>query len=114
MSDTRKRAQWIGGACLLVALALVAVRAPWAGAEPAASADAPSCGAGSKGSVDAQVQTLMSETMRDLSQQQAAGAADDSGWVVLNNRGYNYGPAPGPQFDALFGDVAANPNGDAR
>ena len=42
------------------------------------------------------------------------GAADDSGGVVLNNRGYNYGPAPGPQLDALLGDAAANPSDDAR
>lgn len=117
MNAQSKRAQWIGAACLAAVLALVLAREPWARAgEPpgAATPDAPQCG-GNRGSVDTQVQQLMAGEMEGLRAEQGqAGQDDSSGWVVLNNRGYNYGPAAGPQFDALFGDALANPNGDAR
>jgi hypothetical protein len=116
MGDARsRRAQWIGGACLLAVAGLVAVRGTSAGESTAPAPDAPQCGASAEASVDAQVDVLMSRAMQDLREQrEAAGLPAESDWVVLNNRGFNYGPPPGPRFDALLRDTSVNPSKDAR
>jgi len=98
---TNAHALRIGTACLLAVLALLATRAPWASANApqgdATSADADQCGP----SGDVTLDTAMSEAMEQIRQTRGrAGAEAESEYVVLNNRGYNYGPPPGVRFDA--------------
>lgn len=94
---TNTRALRIGGACLLAVLALLVVRAPWASAgsgDPAADAqpEAATCGDSALGNPVEAMQIAVAETMELTRREQAEAGLDPSAWVVLNNRGYNYGP----------------------
>lgn len=106
---TDVRARWLGGAFLLAtlgALVLLAARTPGASADAAGgTAEAPICDAGDAHAVDTngQIADVLQQTRIQLEQ----SGASDGETIVLNNRGYNYGPAPGVEFDALLGDVAA-------
>jgi len=87
----------ISAACLFAVLALVVARAHWAG-EPqaAAPAAASQCGGGSSPEAMA---AALEDAKEQARQEQAASGRDDSGWVVLNNRGYNYGAGPDVAVD---------------
>src|SRR5262245_42198161 len=86
------RAARIGAACLLAVLALLLARAPLASAGAPADLpqDAASCGP--RESPVAAMDAAVAEAMERTREEQGAAEADPSGWVVLNNRGYNYGP----------------------
>ncbi|HXK23926.1 MAG TPA: hypothetical protein VMS55_14755 [Myxococcota bacterium] len=88
----------IGAACLLAVIALLVARAHQAG-EPkteGAAAEASQCGGGSSPEA---MSAALEDAKEQARQQQGASGADDSGWVVLNNRGYNYGTGPDVAFD---------------
>jgi hypothetical protein len=95
---TNARARWLASACLLAVFGLLVARAPWASAGAAdAGAQAPdaaTCEGGPAAAVNAVtgMQIAVEETMQRMREEQAQVEADPSGWVVLNNRGYNYGP----------------------
>ncbi len=105
MSAANRR---ITAACLLAGVALLAAlaaRSPWASAQASepgqalASEDAAQCRAAAAPSADAEIVALMQQDLRAAQRQPAAPGSD---FVVLNNRGYNYGPPPGVRFDALL------------
>jgi len=86
----------ISAACLLAVLALVVARARWAGESQAAAPAAAQCGGGSSPeAMDAAVE----DAKEQARQERAASGQEDSDWVVLNNRGYNYGTAPDVRVD---------------
>jgi hypothetical protein len=87
----------ISAACLLAVLALVVARAHQAG-EPQGDtpAAASQCGGGSSPEA---MDAALADAKDQARQEQAASGQDDSGWVVLNNRGYNYGPGPDVRVD---------------
>jgi hypothetical protein len=87
----------ISAACLFAVLALVVARAHQAD-EPqdAAPAAASQCGGGSSPEA---MDAALADARDQARQEQAASGQDGSGWVVLNNRGYNYGPAPDVRVD---------------
>jgi hypothetical protein len=109
MSQADVRASWIAAAFLLLtlgSLVALAARAPSAAASDAQVAmqegltcqmDAPSEPLAP--SVDALMQQVIEQRVR-------SGEDQPGDYVVLNNRGYNYGPAPGIDFDALMRDLA--------
>jgi hypothetical protein len=104
MSDVASsRALRVGAACILGVLGLLAARAHFASADAAqpgatTAAESAQCGAAAGAEAfDATVAEAMEQVRRE---QAAAGPDADSGWVVLNNRGYNYGPPPAPRIDA--------------
>jgi len=105
MSRTTSRCFTAAGILAVAALlAGLAARPPWASAqagEAPGSADAAQCGPAEAPSADAEIAALMQQDLR-AAQQQAAGSLEGSGVVVLNNRGYNYGPPPGVRLDALL------------
>jgi hypothetical protein len=88
----------ISAVCLLAVLAIVVARAPWAGErqQGAAPAEASQCGAGSSPEA---MDAALADAQEQARQQLAASGQDDSGWVVLNNRGYNYGSGPDIRVD---------------
>jgi hypothetical protein len=87
----------ISAACLLAVLALVVARAPWAGEPQAgAPAEASQCGGGSSPEA---MDAALADAKDQARQQLAASGQGDSGWVVLNNRGYNYGAGPDIRVD---------------
>jgi hypothetical protein len=108
MSRTTSRritaAGLLAGAVLLAALA---ARPPWASAQASqadevpATEDAAQCGPAETPSPDAEILALMQQDLL-AAQQRPPGAVEGSDVVVLNNRGYNYGPPPGVRFDALL------------
>jgi hypothetical protein len=112
---TRTRALGIGAACLLAVFALLVMRAPWATAGAAADAagtpaEAATCGGSQLESPAEAMDIAVAETMEETRRKQAEAEADPSGWVVLNNRGYNYGPPHPVRIDPdifLQGDPAA-------
>lgn len=92
---TNTRALRIGAACLLAVFALLVMRAPWASAgagDPAdEQAEAATCGSGLENPA-AEMELTVAEIMEQTRREQAEAEVDPSAWVVLNNRGYNYGP----------------------
>jgi hypothetical protein len=118
MSRAMKRR--MGAASLVVGIALLAalaIRSPWASAQTAVedaqpSADAAQCGGGPAvfASPDTEILTLMQQDLANVQPETDPG----SDYVVLNNRGYNYGPPPGVRFDALIPAGEPNPNQGAR
>ena len=99
MDPTMKnaRAPWIGAACLLAVVAVLVARAPWASAGAAdevsqAQPEAAVCGGEAARNAVGAMQIAVEETMEQMRKEQAQAEADPSAWVVLNNRGYNYGP----------------------
>lgn len=90
-----------------ILLAVLAARPPWASAQASqagelpATQDAAQCGPSETPSADAEILALMQQDLL-AAQQRPPGPVGGSGAVVLNNRGYNYGPPPGVRFDALL------------
>ena len=103
---TNARALGIGAACLLAVFALLVMRAPWASAGGAdASAATPqeaaaTCGGAQLENPVEAMDIAVAEAMEETRRKQAETEADPSGWVVLNNRGYNYGPPHPVRIDA--------------
>jgi hypothetical protein len=100
------RARWIGGSFLLLTLTAVlvlAARSPSAAPAAVAQVEGLSCEMKS----DAQGPTVQELMEQVIQQRMRNGAGEDADFVVLNNRGYNYGPAPGVDFDSIMNDVAA-------
>ena len=102
---TEPRARWLGGAFLfatLAALVVLSSRAPGASAADAnAEGDAAMvCEATNSNPVDtnAEIADVMQEARIRLQQEAAA----DGETIVLNNRGYNYGPAHTVRFDSFL------------
>ena len=117
----RSAKQRIGAASVVAGLVLsaaLAVSSPWASAESGApveatSADAAQCGGPIElPSPDAEILELMQQDL-DAGRQQP-GATPESDYVVLNGRGYNYGPPPGVSFETLIRDLAPNADEGAR
>jgi hypothetical protein len=97
MSQNSNRvAMRISVACLCAVLALVVARAHWAGEPQNAAPAAASCGGGSSPEA---MEAALEDAKEQARQEQAASGQDDAGWVVLNNRGYNYGTAPDVRVD---------------
>jgi hypothetical protein len=74
--------------------------------EPAAAQEQAQCGSTARAPADPEVQAFLAELRREQLERAIAGAGD-SGIVVLNNRGYNYGPASGIELDAIRAEAAA-------
>jgi hypothetical protein len=91
---TKARAAQIGAACLLAVFALLVMRVSWAPADArhAASPEAAMCEGNRLASPAADMELTLAQMMERARQEHAEAAVDPSGWVVLNNRGYNYGP----------------------
>ena len=110
---THARASWVAAAGLLAVLALVVMRGTWASAgasEIGAAQEAATCGGSRLANPAAAMEIAVAEAMEETRRQQAEAAADPSAWVVLNNRGYNYGPPHPVRIDAdvfLEADPAA-------
>ena len=69
-------------------------------AEEAATAVAGQCSAGEPVSSDAETQSFLGELRREQLLRQAS-QGDRPAIVMLNNRGYNYGPAPSITLDQI-------------
>lgn len=66
----------------------------------------PQCSVGDPPSADAEAQALLTR----LRQEQMAGVAGGAeGLIVLNGRGYNYGPPPGIELDRIQAESAQTP-----
>jgi len=119
MSRTTRRrftaAGLLAGAVLGVALA---AKPPWASAQSSdasegmASEDAAQCGTTDALSADA----AMAQVQQDLLAAQQGQPESDEGsdYVVLNNRGYNYGPPPGIRIDSLLLELESKTSEGAR
>jgi hypothetical protein len=85
-------------ACAALAAAVIlAGTASWAG-DGAGSEPVGSCQAGAEmGDMNGQV----AEIIHQLVERERQNPREDSGLVVLNNRGYNYGPPPSVRFDPI-------------
>jgi len=84
-------------AAALAAAAVLAGTASWA-ADGAGSESVGSCQAGAEmGDMNGQV----AEIIHQLVERERQNPREDSGFVVLNNRGYNYGPPPSVRFDPI-------------
>jgi hypothetical protein len=121
MSRTTNRritaAALLAGAVLLAALA---ARPPWASAQSgeagevlASGDDVIQCEPAGAPSPDAEIVALMQQDLL-AAQQRPRGPSEGSDVVVLNNRGYNYGPPPGVRFDALLPGRGPNASESAR
>lgn len=100
----------LGGLALAGSLALLSpgvqlVRADDAAApaDSTASADGPMCEAGAVNGADQVAKYLqkIQQLQRERLAASPEAAADADDFVVLNNRGYNYGPAPATSPAAL-------------
>jgi hypothetical protein len=80
--------------------AALAIGTPWSSAvaEPLSSSEGSVCEAAEPQDVNAEAAELM---RRIVEAQAGQNPATESDFVVLNNRGYNYGPPPGVRFDPL-------------
>jgi hypothetical protein len=96
--------------CLAAALLLGSpgVRVVPALAEELVSAaePGPQCSARQAPAADAEVEALLAKLRQEL---MAGGAAGDDVPVVLNGRGYNYGPAPRIELDRIRAEDARTP-----
>jgi hypothetical protein len=96
----------------LVGLVVLAVSLPWGSKGRAAAGDAgqptQDPAALSCQQTDPQdTRAAISELMQDIKEQKARENPDaGSEWVVLNNRGYNYGPPPEVDIDPFVGPRA--------
>jgi hypothetical protein len=89
---------------LLLSPGVRAVRA--AGPEAAAPAAQSQCSATSRSPADPEVQAFIAELQREQLQRAATLPPGDGGIVVLNNRGYNYGPPAGIELDTIRAEAA--------
>jgi len=119
---SRTTSRWITAAGLLagvVVLAVLATRPPWASAQASeagevlVSEDAGQCGPDEAPSPDAEIAALIQQDLR-AAQQREPGPSEGTDVVVLNNRGYNYGPPPGVRFDALLPERGPKASESAR
>ena len=67
----------------------------------------PQCTADQPPSADAKVQALIARLRQEQMARIAAGA---DGLIVLNGRGYNYGPPPGIELDRIQAEGARVPS----
>jgi hypothetical protein len=107
---TKASAARIGAACLLAVFGLLVMRVGWApaGAADGASPEAATCEANRVANPAADMELTLAQMMERALLEHAEPAVDPSGWVVLNNRGYNYGPPHPVRIDPeLF--VEASP-----
>lgn len=110
--ETRTRALWITAACLgvaLVTLLAIAWRTPSAVADEAQAAQV--ADASCTGKLEPTAPAVEELMQQVIEQRERNGVVEGADFVVLNNRGYNYGPPPGVEFDSLLGDVAAESAG---
>lgn len=94
----------VGAGCIALA-AMLAIASPGVRAVRAEdTASAGTCSAGQPARLDAEVQVFLAELRRE--QQPRVGSDPrGAGIVVLNNRGYNYGPPPGMLMDRLLAEA---------
>jgi hypothetical protein len=94
------------GAALL--LASPGVRVAPALADEGISTDetGPQCSADQQPGADAEVEALLARLRQEQMARVAAGA---DGLIVLNGRGYNYGPPPGIELDRIQAESAQPP-----
>jgi hypothetical protein len=91
--------QTLTGAMALAAMLLLAspgVKAVRAAGDEPASSPAEQCGAASAPSADADLDRFLADLRRE---QRARDSAGDAEIVMLNGRGYNYGPPPRIDLD---------------
>ena len=94
------------GAALLLASPGVRV-APAAADELVSSEEpGPQCSAGQPLGADAQAQELIARLRQEQMARIGTGA---DGPIVLNGRGYNYGPPPGIELDRIQAESAQTP-----
>jgi hypothetical protein len=95
------------GAALLLASPGVRV-APAAADELVSTAEpGPQCSASQPPGADAEAEALIARLRQE---QMARIAAGVDGPIVLNGRGYNYGPPPGIEFDRIQAEGAQVPS----
>lgn len=63
-------------------------------------------GSGPAGPVDHEFEAFVDQVRREHARAQADAGRSDGEFVVLNNRGYNYGPPRGPSMDAVQAEAA--------
>lgn len=98
--------QTLTGAMALAAMLLLAspgVKAVRAAGDETASSPAEQCGAASAPTADADLHRFLADLRRE---QRARGGAGDDEIVMLNGRGYNYGPPPRIGLDPLRAKAA--------
>jgi hypothetical protein len=82
---------------LLAFIACFALASPGYNAEPEPrDAEGGQCALSQPSKLDAEVESFIAELRR-----QQAGQEPARDVIVLNNRGYNYGPGPGIQLDLI-------------
>jgi hypothetical protein len=74
-----------------------------AGAQAAASGGSQCEAAAGPRTVDAQLEAFLAEIRREQFARAVEG--DESVPIMLNNRGYNYGPPPGLQLDPVLAEA---------
>jgi hypothetical protein len=67
----------------------------------------PQCSADQQPGADAEVEALLAKLRQE---QMARIAAEADGLIVLNGRGYNYGPPPGIEIDRIRAEGAQTPS----
>jgi hypothetical protein len=92
----RRFASIMGWLCVIATLALLGPGVMTARAEGASSSSeaGPVCRAPEQ--VAEETVVSIGSTIEQLRAQEIARGGDSDGWVMLNNRGYNYGPQANP------------------
>ena len=67
----------------------------------------PQCSAVRPPGTDAAAKALIARLSQERMAETSAGA---EGFIVLNGRGYNYGPPPGIELDRILAEGAQTPN----
>jgi hypothetical protein len=67
----------------------------------------PQCSADQAPAADAAVEALLAKLRREQADQRPASA---EGLIVLNGRGYNYGPPPGIELDRIHAESVQTPS----
>ena len=95
------------GAALLLASPGVQVAPALAQEAVSTEEPGPQCSADSRPRADAEVEALIARLRQEHMARIAAGA---DGPIVLNGRGYNYGPPPGIELDRIQAEGAQTPS----
>jgi hypothetical protein len=107
-TTTEVRARWLGGAFLcatLMGLVMLASRSPVASAADADPAvDAALLCEADAHAVDANAE--IDQMLQDVRMRLEQEGAVDGEAIVLNNRGYNYGPTPSVRIDSFLAERA--------
>ena len=96
----------VAGALAVAAMLLLAspgVKAVRAAGDETASSEAGQCGAAAVPTADGELEGFLADLRRE---QQARLVAGETGIVMLNGRGYNYGPPPRIEIDLLRAEAA--------